>query len=146
MKKNKEHLQLRPTEEWRHQRDFLSDAPRCCPATFERCTCTSSVSTCSSLSEELLFSLCAIPAAVGHIFVLLPGQLQSDATRVQIEDVCPKLGGRPVISHLLWESDVETVTATRPPEMFDSDCGWQTAHISEDGKLFLATSVTAILH
>lgn len=37
---------------------------------------------------------------------------------------------------MLWESDAETVTAKRPPEIFHFDCSWQAAHVVEDGKRF----------
>lgn len=99
-------------------------------------------------------------APAGHIFVLLPGQLQSDAIRVQIEDVCPNLVGVLLSVMCFGNQMSEMVTAKRPPEIFHSDCGWQTVHILEDGKLsghvrdgnlhkygpFIALNVYTILH
>lgn len=52
--------------------------------------CNSSVRTQSSLPENFIFyfvsaiSVPAVVAAEGYIFILRPGQLQSDTTRVQI--------------------------------------------------------------
>lgn len=111
--------------------------------------------------RTLPFSLCAIRWCAGGPYFCFASRTiaiwcNTGANRTRLS----KLGGRPVISHVLWESDVEMVTAKRPPEIFHSDCCWQTAHISEDGKLsghvrdgnlhkygpFIALNAYTILH
>lgn len=76
---------LMPFQMW-----FLSDTVRYCYCSFEEWLCNSSVRTQNSLPENFIFyfvsaiSVPTVVAAEGYIFILQPGQLQSDTTRVQI--------------------------------------------------------------